>query len=107
MPCAHPALAGYAFCGQCGEATDAPRCLCGFVGTSGDRYCGRCGRDLRVRSREVADTPVPVETRRGLPDLAKLAREAAADQGMVAPQRKANVTQDEIRKMIAARRGKA
>lgn len=107
VACTHPARPGYAYCGQCGEALDAPRCVCGFIGAATDRYCGRCGKDLAIGegSHPAAAAQPPV--RRGLPSLARLAAQAAADRAIASPVRKANVNQDEIRKMIATRRNKA
>lgn len=72
-----------------------------------DRYCGRCGKDLQAPEASPAPPVTVGSSRRGLPSLARLAAQAAADRGLASPVRKANVNQDEIRKMIAARRKKA
>ena len=106
LACAHGVPPGYAFCGQCGASVDAVRCVCGFVGVEGDLYCGGCGRDLRDVSQGGASSQPKSTTRRGLPRLTRLVAQAAADQSMATPVRKANLSQDEIRKMIAERRGK-
>ena len=107
MACSHSPKPGYAFCGECGQPSDGPRCPCGFVGVMGERFCGRCGRDFRSEGAGLMNAAgsAPARPFPNLPDLARLVAQAAADQGLAVPERKTRLDQDDIRKMIRRRRG--
>ena len=106
MACEHPSIPGYAFCGECGEPTDRRRCLCGFAPARRDRFCGQCGRNLEAAVDQVGGdgSGASATHSRSLPDLARLAAQAAADRGIAAPERKSKLSQSEIREMLAQRR---
>ena len=107
MTCAHHRVPGYAFCGDCGEPTELPVCRCGFVAAASDRFCGRCGQSMAAEARgSLPDTGITASHPGGRLDLARLMAEAGQDKELISAESGGHVTQDDIRALIAARRGK-
>ena len=101
MSCNHANPAGYLFCASCGEPLDPVRCRCGFVAAAGAAFCGRCGASLAEEDQREANPTVDAEQRF---DLEYLARQAAQDNKFLETTHKVRVTQDDIRKLLSARR---
>ena len=103
MSCLHENPAGYAFCVTCGEPLSVARCRCGFMCSTGDAYCGRCGNKLD--NHPVAgNSPVQAGTDKdGRFDLARMLSQAHEEDKILETYR-ARVTQDDIRKLLAKRR---
>lgn len=102
MSCDHINPPGYQFCGHCGEEIASPRCRCGFVATNEDLFCGRCGHGLASERR--SDIPATVDQRF---DLERLAELAAQEGQLPDSAQKERVSQDDIRRLMAARKRKA
>ncbi len=100
MSCAHTNPPGYVFCGKCGEALNAVHCRCGFVVAAGDAFCGRCGSSLSV---ETAKIKGGIDDDQRL-DLELMIKQAAQEQQYTETTHKVRVTQDDIRKLLKARR---
>ena len=99
MGCSHDNPPGYAFCGACGQALAVQRCGCGFVCQATERYCGRCGTGLE---RQPADVQGASHVRRnGQYDLTIL-REVAGKRKSTLGGPKAQVDQNDIRRMLDA-----
>jgi len=108
MSCSHRRQVGYAFCGECGVPTDAPVCRCGFVGVHDDHFCGQCGRSRTSAAGESTDDGAIAGPRPSHRlDLARLIREAAADEALAPREAKGHVNQDDIKALIKARRGRS
>jgi len=103
MSCNHANPAGYLFCGSCGEELEPQRCRCGFVAAAGDVYCGRCGSGLLADTAQSQKGAANSEHRF---DLEYLVQQAAQENKLATSENKARVTQDEIHKLLAARRKK-
>lgn len=101
MSCNHTNPQGYQFCGRCGEPLNAVRCRCGFVTAVGDAFCGRCGASL---AEEVAAAGRPTVDADQRFDLESLMQQAAQENKFLETTHKARVTQDDIRKLLSARR---
>jgi len=99
--CNHINPAGYAFCGTCGGALAHVSCRCGFVAKAGDVYCGRCGANLAETAAGNDRGTVDADHRF---DLELLAQQAAQEKQFMESTHKARVTQDDIRKLLTARR---
>jgi hypothetical protein len=97
--CNHANPAGYIFCSQCGEALEPVLCRCGFVTSSGDRFCGRCGVNLAVKTNH--ESPASADH---LFDLEQMVLQAAQEQQFTETTHKVRVTQDDIRKLLETRR---
>ncbi|MDX8398898.1 MAG: zinc ribbon domain-containing protein [Gallionellaceae bacterium] len=104
MSCNHVNPDGYLFCAHCGQSLEPVRCRCGFVTARGDVFCGRCGVSL---SEEVAaranKSAMDVDHRFNLENIVQ---QAAQEKKFIESVHKAHVTQDDIRKLLAARRKK-
>ncbi len=103
MNCNHINPAGYVFCGTCGGALAHVRCRCGFVAGSGDVFCGRCGINLAEVAAGGGQLAVDADHRF---DLERLAQQAGQEKQFLESTDKARVTQDDIRKLLTARRKK-
>lgn len=103
MSCSHANPPGYLFCASCGETLDPVRCRCGFVVAPGDAFCGRCGAKSAA---PVAQTGQPTTATDRRLDLEHLTQRAAQEKQFLESTDKARVTQDDIRKLLTARRKK-
>ncbi|MCX7171701.1 MAG: zinc ribbon domain-containing protein [Proteobacteria bacterium] len=101
MSCHHANPAGYLFCGSCGETLNPVRCRCGFVAAADEAFCGRCGASLAEIAKQEAKTTLDAEQRF---DLEYLAQQAAQDNKFHETTHKVRETQDDIRKLLSARR---
>lgn len=101
MSCNHANPESYLFCSRCGEALNPLRCRCGFVAAAGEAFCGRCGTSLAADTSQGVKRIADADQRY---DLEALAEQAAQENKFLETTHKVRVTQDDIRKLLSARR---
>lgn len=113
MSCTHTNPPGQAFCSTCGESLPHVRCRCGSIASITADFCGRCGAALLAAATLSSDTQNNAQnsTQNSIMasdhrfDLVRLAEQAVQENLFLEATHKPRVTQDDIRKLLAKRRG--